>query len=128
EKQTYNPASSTFSAIAGFLMHKQIGTGGNMYIDDMCIYAGAVDNIAPSVPTAFTTVSVTSNSINLSWSAPLTGVDNGGYLVVRGTVDPTTAPNVNGIYAVGNSIGSGVVVYQGIGTSFTDNALTDGTT
>jgi hypothetical protein len=64
----------------------------------------------------------------VSWTAASGGVDNGGYIVVRGTVDPTTAPNVNGIYNVGNTVVSGqTVVYIGTGTSFTDTGLTAGT-
>ena len=131
EKQTYSPASATFTSIAGVIMHKQIGTGGDMFIDDMCIYAGSSDIIAPDPPTAGspTVANTSSTSLTVSWTAPGTGVDNGGYLVVRGTSDPTTAPNVNGIYAVGNAIATGMtVVYQGTETSFIDGGLTTGIT
>jgi hypothetical protein len=56
-------------------------------------------------------------------------VDGGGYLVVRGTTDPSTSPNANGIYAVNNTVTSGqTVVYIGTATSFTDTGLTNGTT
>lgn len=130
EKQTYSPASSTFTNIAGVIMHKQIGTGGDLFIDDMCIYAGAVDNTVPDAPTAAIVGTPTISSLNVSWTAPSTGVDGGGYLVVRGISDPTTAPNANGIYAVNNTIASGMtVVYQGTSTSFTDNTgMSAGTT
>jgi hypothetical protein len=51
-------------------------------------------------------------------------VDGGGYIVVRGVADPTTAPNVNGIYAVGNEVAAGqVVAYIGTNTAFTDIGL-----
>lgn len=101
EKQTYSPTSATFTTVAGIILHRQQGTGGDMFIDDMAIYSGGVDNAAPNSATAASTSNPTTNSLNLSWTAASGGVDGGGYLVVRGTVDPTTAPNVNGIYAVG---------------------------
>jgi hypothetical protein len=50
-------------------------------------------------------------------------------MVVRGTVDPTTAPNVNGVYATGNTVASGQsVAYVGTATNFTDTGLSNGTT
>jgi hypothetical protein len=46
-------------------------------------------------------------------------------MVVRGLADPTTAPNVNGVYQVGNTVAAGqTVVYLGTTPSFTDNGLT----
>jgi hypothetical protein len=96
-------------------------------LDDFVIYAGSEDNTAPDTSTDFVTTPA-SNQIGVSWTAPATGVDGGGYLVVRHTADPTTNPNGNGIYAVGNSIGSGTVVYIGTGTSFTDTGLSTSTT
>jgi uncharacterized repeat protein (TIGR02543 family) len=49
-------------------------------------------------------------------------------MVVRSTVDPTTAPNVNGIYNVGNTLAvNQTVVYIGTNTSFTDTSLSSGT-
>lgn len=105
------------------------GSFGTPYVlDDIVVYAGsAEDNTAPTAVTAASTGSATSTSLNVSWTAPAGGVDGGGYVVVRGTADPTTAPNVNGVYAVGNSIGSGTVVYIGTNTSFVDNGLTNNT-
>jgi len=98
-------------------------------IDDYVIYDGAVDNSAPDPPTGARVSGPSTNSLTISWTAPGTGVDGGGYLVVRGTSDPTTAPNVNGIYAVGNTADSGqTVVYIGTSTSCTDTGLTASTT
>ena len=97
EKQTYSPASSTFTTVTGIIMHRQQGTtGGNMFIDDMAVYTGGVDNTAPNAATAASTSTPTTSSLNVGWTAASGGVDGGGYLVVRGTSDPTTAPNVNG--------------------------------
>jgi len=130
EKVKYSPTSQVeVTTIAGLILPKAIGAGGEVFIDDFCIYADTqIDETAPTAPTAPVIGSQNSNNLTVSWTAASGGVDGGGYLVVRGTSDPSTAPNVNGIYATGNSIGSGVVVYQGTNTSFTDNSLTPGTT
>jgi hypothetical protein len=55
-----------------------------------------------------------------------------GYLLVRYSSNPAAAddPNVNGIYAIGNTIPgtvTGTVVYQGTATSFTNTTLTPAT-
>jgi hypothetical protein len=131
EKVTSAPTSTDFVAtVWADITHKQTGVGGSLYIDDVAVYtANGVDEIAPDAPTSFTITSPAKNSLDVSWSAPASGTDGGGYLVVRGTADPTTAPNVNGIYASGNTIASGMtVVYQGAGTGFTDSGLSTGTT
>lgn len=128
ELETYSPTTTIANGIAtwGGFLTKMSTTTEDYYIDDVCIYAGGVDTSAPSTPTS-SNAGVAVNSLNVSWTAPVTGVDGGGYLVLRGTVDPTSALNENGIYAVGNTIGTGTVVYQGTGTSFTDAGLTAGT-
>jgi len=107
-----------------------INSNVQFLIDDVVVYAGTeVDTVAPDPPTVFTSNNVTGMSADLAWTAPGSGVDGGGYLVVRGTVDPTTAPNVNGIYAVGNSLGAaGTVVYCGANTGFSDSNLATYTT
>jgi len=92
-------------------------------IDDFVIYAGSEDTTSPDIATT-AVITPASNQIALSWDAPLAGVDGGGYMVVRGTSDPSTAPNVNGIYAVGNIVTAGEqVVYLGTNPSFTDTGL-----
>jgi len=95
-------------------------------IDDYVIYAGTdADTTAPNPPTTFASNTITATSIGVAWTAPGTGVDGGGYLVVRGTADPATSPNVNGIYAVGNALNvTGTIVYIGTDTTFTDSNLT----
>ena len=103
---------------------------GDYYIDDVAVYDGTtVDNTPPDAPASPSATAASPTSLTVSWTAPATGIDNGGYLVVRGTADPVVAPNVNGIYAVGNTVAAGQrVVYIGSGTSFTDNGLTTCTT
>jgi len=129
QKVTYTRASWTYTNIAGVITTRMNTAAGMVYIDDVCMYAGAVDNTVPDSPTASSVGTPTTSSLTVGWTAPGTGIDNGGYLVVRGTSDPTTAPNVNGIYAVGNTIAAGMtVVYNGTGTSFTDNGLSASTT
>lgn len=96
-------------------------------IDDLVIYAAddqanpTADNTAPDAATSPTAVTGTNGSINISWAAPATGVDGGGYLVVRSTSTTQPALNANGIYSIGNSIGNGVVLYIGTATSFIDD-------
>lgn len=97
------------------------GTGG-FDVDDVVVYFGAADG-APPVAASGGAVS----GLNVSWTAS-SNVDGGGYMVVRyATIpQPDNDPNENGIYAVGNTIISGVVpltgtvVFIGTGTSFTD--------
>ncbi len=129
EKQTYKPTSvtNTDNNLYAFIRSRQKGTGGNLFIDDFCIYvASSVDEIAPDPPTNLTVDQTTNNGeLNISWSSPSTGIDDGGYILVRkqGTM-PSTSPNINGIYAAGEEIASGeTIVYQGTGTHFLDTGL-----
>lgn len=47
-------------------------------VDDFVIYAGPLDETAPNAPSAPTV-----SGLYVSWTAPGTGVDGGGYVVVR---------------------------------------------
>ena len=107
------------------------GTGLTYLLDDICMYAGsAVDVTAPADATAPTITSASSTTLGVGWTAPVTGVDGGGYVVVRYATNPVSepAPTANGIYGVGNTIGTGTVAYIGTGTGFTDAGLTANTT
>jgi len=103
-------------------------------VDDFVMYAGALDETAPDAPTSPTAPTSSASQIVVSWTAPSTGVDGGGYMVVRSDVsDPTAVPNVNGIYAVGNTVSdgtgtSGTVVYLGTDPTYTDLSLPASTT
>jgi len=104
-----------------------------MDIDDVVMYAGALDVTAPDVVITPTAPTSSPTQMVVSWTAPSSGVDGGGYMVVRNaTADPTAAPNVNGIYAVGNTVSdgvgtSGIVVYLGTNPTFTDISLSAST-
>lgn len=113
----------------GFIAFGLAGVANNnkkpIAIDDVVMYAGTVaDTVAPANPGILSVGNATSSTLDVSWGASA-DVDGGGYMVVRYTSDPTSQadPNPNGIYAVGNKIDSGVVVYTGVDTSFTDNQL-----
>jgi pectin methylesterase-like acyl-CoA thioesterase len=94
-------------------------------IDDYVVYPGsAVDNTAPdNVASATASGDVATNSITINWTAPTTGIDNGGYIVVRSNSSAIPVPNTKGVYIQGNNIGSDSVVYVGSGTSYTDNSV-----
>lgn len=96
---------------------------GDLNIDDFVVYAGPVDEIAPEAPSTPTV-----NGLNVGWTAPGTGVDGGGYVVVRYATSPNADndPKQNGIYKIGNTLTEGTdsllgtVVYIGGATAFTD--------
>ena len=98
-------------------------------VDDYCIYPGALDITAPDAPSDANQAAAAATQQTISWTAPGTGVDGGGYMVVRGLSDPTTTPNVNGIYKIGNTVALGEqVVYLGTNATFVDLGLTPSTT
>jgi hypothetical protein len=100
-----------------------------MDIDDVVMYAGAVDVTAADPVTSPNQAAVAATQQTIAWTAPGTGVDGGGYMIVRGLTDPATTPNVNGIYKIGNTVAVGEqVVYLGTSTSFVDLGLTPSTT
>ncbi len=104
-----------------------IGTN-DIYFDDLVMYPGsAADVTAPNPVSAPKAAAASTTSLTVSWNTAAGGVDGGGYMVVRGTTDPSTTPNANGIYGVGSNLGSGVVKYIGTGTSFVDVGLVEGT-
>lgn len=92
-------------------------------LDDYVLYAGtAVDATAPDAPASPTgSANANNKTISINWTAPATGTDGGGYVVVRSTSATAPTPNANGVYIAGNSMGTGyTVVYLGTATSFTD--------
>jgi Secretion system C-terminal sorting domain len=94
-------------------------------VDDFVVYPGTTDITPPDPPTNHVTTILSTTSVKLDWTAPGTGVDGGGYMVVRTSSPTFTTPNVNGIYAVGNYLTAGEqVVYIGTATTFTDNSVT----
>ncbi len=101
-------------------------------IDDLVMYPGTIaDRIPPNKPQTTVASSLSAGDITVGWDVPSGGVDNGGYVVVRTTTNPALTPinpNQNGIYAVGNTIGTGTVAYIGTANSFIDPALTWGFT
>lgn len=136
EKVTYTRTSTTYTDIAGVVYTRQTGTGGTMFIDDLVMYNGSVDNTAPNSPGTVTVSNSTTSSLDISWGAASGGVDGGGYVVVRysSNANANNDPNQNGIYAVGNTTTNGTgsltgtIRFIGTGTSFTDNVgLSSGT-
>ncbi|HEY1115325.1 MAG TPA: pectinesterase family protein [Chitinophagaceae bacterium] len=100
-------------------------------VDDFVVYGGsAPDATAPDAATTPTTTpNVAGNYITVRWTAPSSGVDGGGYMVVRSTLATAPTPNDKGVYAVGNTVGTGgEVVYIGGDVTFDDAAVAQGTT
>ena len=119
-------SSATAVSTAGILVTARSASAVTFDIDDVVLYAGAVDNTAANSPGTVTVNGATTTTLNVSWVAASGGVDGGGYVVVRYASSPgaNDDPNVNGIYAVGNTVTGGVsgtVAYVGTGISFTDN-------
>jgi Peptidase family C25 len=123
------PATALPNPAYGIMTLRWSGVSTNSAdFDDVVLYAGAADTTAPNAPTSPTIGTPTTTSLPVSWTAPAGGVDGGGYVVVRGVADPTTAPNVNGVYKTGNTVAAGqTVVFIGAATSFTDTGLSPGT-
>jgi hypothetical protein len=113
----------------GSIGNRDTAMSAAMDVDDYVVYPGFPDVTSPDAPTSPSVVSATSSQIELSWTAPVTGADSGGYMVVRKALSaPSATPNVNGIYALGSQVVAGeVVAYLGTGTTFTDNGLTPST-
>ncbi len=139
QKVTYSPTSTTAvtSAAAHLVVRLNNIIQEDIYVDDFVIYESAtIDNTAPNSATAVTVGSATASNLTVGWTAAAGGVDGGGYMVVRYSTNPNTDndPNINGVYAVGNSYIngtgslSGIVRYVGTGTSFIDTGLTAGVT
>lgn len=95
--------------------------------DDFVVYAGGYDDVAPDAATAGSYAN-NSGTASISWTAPATGIDGGGYVVFKYSSDPNADndPNQNGIYAVGSTTTNGTdslmgtVAYIGTDVSFTD--------
>lgn len=125
--------SSTATPRYGIVQFQPSGgsfTSPGYYLDDICVYAGSsADVTAPDVATSPGATVVSGTSLNVSWTAPASGVDGGGYVLVRSTSASAPTPNANGLYGVGNTMGASYsVVYEGNNTSFTDTGLSSGTT
>jgi len=139
QKVTYSPTSTiaATSAAAHLVVRLNNIIQEDLYVDDFVIYESAtVDNTAPNSATAVTVGAATASNLTVGWTAAAGGFDGGGYMVVRYTTNPNTDndPNVNGVYAVGNSYTNGTgslsgrVRYVGTGTSFIDAGLAAGVT
>jgi hypothetical protein len=130
KKSFVAPGTASATSVNGRLLLELNGNSyQSVYYDDVTIYEGsAVDNAAPNAPTGVGTVSIAAGRQTVSWTAPVAGVDGGGYLVVRSVSATASSPYVNGIYETGNAIGAGIVAYVGTSTTFIDSLLlSDGT-
>ena len=130
--RTNNTATQTITGTAGVnIKTTTLGTATMVDVDNFVIYPaddqvnGGADITPPSIVTNVLANAPTPADILVNWTAPASGTDSGGYLVVRYTSNPvaTDNPLQNAIYGIGDSVNStnnGVVVYIGKGISFDD--------
>ncbi len=130
--RTDNVAAQSTLGTAGVNIRTAVpGTAVLMDIDNYVIYpadnqtTGGADITAPDPVTSVNTVASPAD-VSLDWTAPTTGIDNGGYVVVRYNSNPSATDNPlqNAIYAVGDSVvntNTGIVVYIGKNPSAIDN-------
>ena len=126
---THTSNSATVASSLNFAGVRHIAaTTSNVLIDDFVVYAGSVDTTPPTAATVSTVSIASATTFNVGWTAS-TDADKTGYMVVRYAADPTgqPLPNTNGIYGVGNSIGTGTVAYIGNATSFIDTVSSTST-
>lgn len=109
-----------------------LGTAAIVDIDNFIVYPadnatnGSPDITAPNTITNATASLSTPIQMGISWTAPTTGTDNGGYLIVRYNSTPSSNDNPlqNAVYAIGDTIANsnnGLVVYVGKNTSCIDS-------
>ncbi len=77
-----------------------------------------------SAPSLQSATLVTNTAIDLSW----TKWNSKNVMIVRNTTGVFTAPTQGTAYSVGNSIGTGTVVYNGSGTTYNNAGLDPGLT
>jgi len=130
--RTNNTAAQTNTGTAGVnIKTTTVGTATMVDVDNFVIYPaddqinGGADVTPPSYVTNQMATAPSPADIIVSWTAPVTGTDSGGYVVVRYTSNPgsTDNPLQNAIYGIGDSVNNtnqGIVVYIGKGISFDD--------
>lgn len=102
-----------------------VGSNGNMTLNSLCVTTPCTTPTAQ--PTVLTLATITSTSINGSFTAA--SVAPSGYLVLRSTSATPPSPGpVNGtVYAAGNTINGATVVSATTTTSFSATGLTSNT-
>ena len=109
-----------------------LGSACMIDVDNFVMYpadnqtTGANDVTAPGAVTGASAIASTPADVLINWNAPATGIDSGGYIIVRYTTLPTGTDNPlqNAVYAVGDTVTGanvGIVTYIGKGTSIDDN-------
>ena len=114
------------------------GSGSSAYVSSLhsnLMSAVYIDNVPPANPGTVTVNNATSSSLAVNWVAA-SSIDGGGYTVVRYTTNPAANndPTQKSTYVAGDTINngdgslSGTVVYVGTALTFSNTALSAGTT
>ncbi|WP_026711804.1 beta strand repeat-containing protein [Flavobacterium filum] len=135
--------SGTTQNFSGRVSSRSVSGSTSLYFDDVIIYSSTTatpDLTKPTSASAFTSGSITSNSIGFSWTNgtdSATGIQNTIILRTTNLSASTPVMNDQGVYSVaGGTSGPNVVstdwsvisVSVGSGaTSFTDNSVASGT-
>lgn len=135
--------SGTTQNFSGRVSSRSVSGSTSLYFDDVIIYSSTTatpDLTKPTSASAFTSGSITSNSIGFSWTNgtdAATGIQNTIILRTTNLSASTPVMNDQGVYSVaGGTSGPNVVstdwsvisVSVGSGaTSFTDNSVASGT-
>ncbi len=131
--RTNGVVTPTIGGVGGINIKTSVlGSACMIDIDNFVMYpadnqtTGANDVIAPGAVTGALANAATPADVLINWNAPATGIDSGGYIVIRYTTQPTVTDNPlqNAVYAIGDTVTGanvGIVSYIGKGTSIDDN-------
>ena len=106
-----------------------VGKVGSVWqsYDSATEYEWFNDNSAPTTPGTPNFTILSGNNIGVSWSPSLYGEPVGYLIIRRSGTSASTVPDSGVNYSVGDSTSGGsVVVYKGVGTSFTDTTAVPG--
>lgn len=127
--QEFTFSLSSFSNIYIRILHTRTSGGNEVYIDDFLVTSTTSSCTPPTVSATGLNTTVTTNTINLAWTNPVSGAD--GVVVVARSVSGVNQNPVSGtayaqsaVYGSGASLTNGnFVVYTGTGNNVSITGL-----